>query len=86
VPYRKLLVLYFIFFAAGPLLTLHGKLPAGLIEPQNTARCGRSVQVRHHRQPLDLVIRVGLQERIVVPEGHTPIGVAVRAQQVVVRK
>jgi hypothetical protein len=40
VPYRKLLVLYFIFFAAGPLLTLHGKLPAGLIEPQNTARCG----------------------------------------------
>jgi hypothetical protein len=39
-PYWKLLVLYFIFFAAGPLLTLHGKLPAGLIEPQNTARCG----------------------------------------------
>jgi hypothetical protein len=37
--YRKLLVLYFIFFAAGPLLTLHGKLPAGLIEPQNAARC-----------------------------------------------
>jgi len=39
-PYRKLLVLYFIFFAAGLPLTLHGKLPAGLIEPQNTARCG----------------------------------------------
>jgi hypothetical protein len=33
-PYWKLLVLYFIFFAAGPLLTLHGKLSAGLNEPQ----------------------------------------------------
>lgn len=39
VPYWKLLVLYFIFFAAGPLLTLHGKLLAGQIEPQKTARC-----------------------------------------------
>jgi hypothetical protein len=38
-PYWKLLVLYFIFFAAGLLLALHGKLPAGLIEPQNAARC-----------------------------------------------
>jgi hypothetical protein len=36
-PYWKLLVLYFIFFAAGPLLTLHGKLSAGPIEPQRDA-------------------------------------------------
>jgi hypothetical protein len=38
-PYRKLLVLYFIFFAARLPLARHGKLPAGLIEPQNAARC-----------------------------------------------
>jgi hypothetical protein len=44
-PYRKLLVLYFIFFAAGLPLTLHGKLPAVLIEPQNAARRGSSCSV-----------------------------------------
>jgi adenylate cyclase len=33
----RLFLLYFVFFAAGLLLTLHYAPPAGLIEPQNTA-------------------------------------------------
>ena len=48
----------------------------GLIPP--AARGISSLQTCHHRQALDLVIQVGLQERIIVFERYTAIRIAIR--------
>ena len=42
----------------------------------------KSVDVRHHGEPLDLAAGVGLQEGVVVLERHAAVGIAVRAEQV----
>ena len=45
-----------------------------------------SVQPRHDGQAFDLAMQIGLQECTVVPEGHTSIAFAVRAEHESVRK
>src|SRR6266566_2618418 len=42
---------------------------------------GSSLQTRHHGKSLDLLIQIGLQEGVIVPEGHAAIRIAIWPKQ-----